>query len=281
MALRNSHKKNNSDDQFDLDNYINEKSTGESENLHYDAPLDSKSSRFKNTVLIIGLVFFTILYFNDWSIKQVFGFNDYQEVTTTSQLSPNGDILVTGNVDDATLAGLAKLQELQKLGELEGLAKLGALQNLQGLEALQELESLQDIESDLAGIENLEQPNDIRIFALETAIEALKGIENSGAFGSEAQLGFQEALKELESLREIENTDFDQTVSDPTNLTSSFQEYSDELTELGISNIFEESDLQKLHQANVPSTFLKQLEELNLIEKLSTDSIIEAFNSRD
>ncbi len=191
-----------------------------------------------------------------------------QEVTTTSQFSPNGDILVTGNVDDATLAGLAKLQELQKLGELEGLAKLGALQNLQGLEALQELESLQDLESDLAGIENLEQTNDIRIFALETAIEALKGIENSEAFGSEAQLGFQEALKELESLREIENTDFDQAVSDPTNLTSSFQEYSDELTELGISNLFEESDLQKLHHANVPSTFLKQLEELNLIEKL-------------
>lgn len=278
MALRNSHKKNSSDDHFDLDDYINEQSRGGEESNLHETDNEFKSSRFKNTLLIIGLVFFTILYFNDWSIKQVLGINDYQEVSVTSQFAPNNDIIVTGNIDEATLVELAKLQEL---GKLEGLAKLGVLQNLQGLEALEELESLRDLESDLAGIENLEQPNDIRIFALETAIEALKGIENSNAFGNEVQLGFQEALKELEGLRELENADFDQALADASNQISSYQEYATELTDLGISSYFEVSDLQKLHQANVPSTFLKQLDELNLIEKLDTDSIIEAYNTRE
>lgn len=296
MTQRNSYRKNNSEDHFDLDNYINEKSNPEVDSTTQNVEPDRNSSWVKNSLLIFGLAIVTLLYFNNWSPTQVygniFGVEEYQ-AGLEDQITTNGGTLTSGELE-TTIAGLAELRELERLEQLGGLANLEALEgleSLEGLEALEglsnleNLEGLQELERSLEGLENLEEMNELRTFALETAMEALRGLGDSEEFGEAvggaAQLGIQEALKELENLRGLEGNGVDQVVTDATNVNTSFTEYSNQLTEAGISDVFSNSDLQKLHQANIPSSFLKQLDDLNLLGKLDTDSIIEVYKERD
>ncbi|GAB5408613.1 MAG: hypothetical protein BalsKO_09780 [Balneolaceae bacterium] len=308
MAQRNSYRKNNSKDHFDLDNYINEKSNPEVDSSSQPVDLEKKSSWLKNSVLIFGLALITLLYFNNWSPKQVYG-NIFG--IEESQTGSEGPVIVSGgNLTseelEATIAGLAKLEELKRLEQLGGLANLEALEGLESLEALEGLENLEvlegleslenleslegianlsELESSLEGLENLEEMNELRTFALETAMEALNSIGESEEFGeavgNAAQLGIQEALKELENLRSLEVSSSDQVARDAASVNTSLVEYSTELSEAGISEVFNSSDVQKLHQANIPSSFLQQLDDLNLLEKLDTDSIIEAYKGRE
>tara|TARA_R110000868_G_scaffold304437_16_gene565259 strand:- start:35189 stop:36058 length:870 start_codon:yes stop_codon:yes gene_type:complete len=289
MAQRNTHRKNNSDDHFDLDGYINEKSNPEVESTSENVEGEGKSSWLKNSMLIFGFILISLLYFNNWSPKQVygniFGVDEYQERFEVVQQAPNSPKIVSNLPSSENIAGLEelkRLEELEQLGNLEGLERLNELENLGAeLESLEGLEGLENLESSLEGLENLGESNELRKFALETAMEALNGIQASGQFGNEIQLGIQEAMKELEALNELENIKVEKLVTDATHVNSSFTEYSNQLNEIGISNKFTNSDIQKLHQANVPPSFLQQLNNLNLLEKLAVDSIIEASNSEN
>ncbi|MEQ9310280.1 MAG: hypothetical protein RLN90_12570 [Balneolaceae bacterium] len=293
MAQRNSYQKNDRQNNFDLDDYINEKSNPTEDSFSKETELEKSSSWVKNSLLILGLAIVTLLYFNNWSPTQVygniFGVEEYQNRISDPIIINEGDL--TPEELEAATAGLAKLLELEVLEQFGNLDNLESLENLEGLESLEELsnleslEGLQNLESSLSNLENLEEMNELRTFALETAMEALRGIGESEEFaetvGGAAQLGIKEALKELENLREIEGNGVEQVITDATNANISLSEYSNQLTEAGISDAFNSTDIQNLHQANIPFTYLAQLNELKLLEKLDTNSIIEAFKARD
>lgn len=285
MEQRNTYRNNNPEDHFDLDNYINEKSNPGVDSTPRSFDDEKKLSWFKNTLLVLGLAIFTILYFNNWSPTQVygniFGIEKYQDGYEIDPIIINNENLASGILDETTLAGLAKLEELEQLRELGSLENLEALE---GISSIENLEGLQELERSFSNLENLEEMNELRTFALETAMEALANIGESEEFGEiiggSVQLGIQEALRELENLREQEISGAGQVANNAINITSSFETYSSELEQIGVSEIFNSSDQQKLHQANIPSIFLEQLNELNLLEKLDTESIIEAYNGR-
>lgn len=293
MAQRNSYQKNDSQNNFDLDDYIHEKSNPSVNSSSKETELEKSSSWVKNSLLILGLAIVTLLYFNNWSPTQVygniFGVEEYQNRISDPIIINEGDL--SPEELEAVTASLAKLSELERLEQLGNLDNLESLENLEGLESLEELsnleslEGLQNLESSLSNLENLEEMNELRTFALETAMEALRGIGESEEFaetvGGAAQLGIKEALRELENLREIEGNGVEQVITDATNANISLSEYSNQLTEAGISDAFNSTDIQNLHQANIPLAYLAQLNELKLLEKLDTNSIIEAFKARD
>lgn len=272
---------NNESDQFDLDDYLEEQSSGQDQSIKTSSSNpQKKSSWFRNTIAIFGLAIVTLLYFNDWSptlvYGNIFGVEEYQKgfvepSARVSGLNTNSDMVIMEN-EVANITEEALANAFESLESLEG---------LEGLEVLENLENLEQLENSLAEMENLEEMNGLRNFALETAMEALSGIGESGQFGNEVQLGIQEALRELESLRELETNGLTQLVDDATEVNSSFSEYSSQLENNGISDVFNSSDIQKLHKANVSPAFLKQLDDLNLLEKLNVDSIIEAYNQEE
>ncbi len=293
MAQRNSYRKNQPEDHFNLDDYIKEKS-GSSEKIFSEEQEDTeKSSWLRNAALLTVFGFMTLLYFNNWSPMQVYGNIFGVEKYQAGFVAPNDNssiIVLNGSGEESTIriSGLTGTEstiitegELSRITENALSNAFQALEGLESLESLESLEELENLESSFAGLENLEEMNELRTFALETAMEALRGIGDSEEFGQEVQSGIQEALRELQNLQQSESIGTDQLVSDATTINASFTQYSDELTGLGITDIFSNSDILKLHQAKVSTSFLKQLDDLNLLEKLDADSIIEAYNTKD
>ncbi len=283
MTQKNLYRPSNSDDNFDLDNYIEEKAnSGNREQFKESKSPEQKSNWFKNALILSVFGFTTLLYFNDWSPKQVygniFGIEEYQAgyVAPSSSTQPVTTDLQPGA--ERQLVDLSRLEELSKLERLEGLE---SLEGLEGLEGLAEIEGLENLEASIANLESMEEMNELREFALSTAMEALAGISESDEFGNAigeaAQLGIQEALRELEALREQELLDAENLAEQARELNQGFIDYSGELAKLGLDEKFNNSSLQKLLEANVPTSFLQNLDERGLLEKMTTDGIIKAY----
>lgn len=267
----------NTDPNFNLDDYINERSTSKDEYSSNQEPIERKSRFFKNTVIIIGFGVISLFYLNNWSPEQfygnIFGVEKSQTGFEPAQQESNINELLGSLSNDPSIAGLSDLKELQNLGD--------ALQDLEGLEkldGLENLEQLKTLESSLAGLEYLDEAT-IRNFALETAMEALNGIQESGEFGTEIQVSIQDAIKELERVRESESIGSEQVVVNTSEINSSLNHYSDELKASKIEMNLSSSDIQKLYDAKVPISTIKKLDDLNLLDKIGIDSITKAYKS--
>ncbi|MBO6524637.1 MAG: hypothetical protein JJ971_12475 [Balneolaceae bacterium] len=283
MGERNSYR-NQQPDNFDLDNYIEEKANSEQQTYQSKSEsLPKKSSWFKNTMLLFGFGILTLLYFNNWSPLQVygniFGIEKYQAGYVAPSSEAGTPLVIELNPENG--AQIVDLRDLENLSELEGLETLRELGGLSELSELERLSELEELQNSMAGLENMEEMNELREFALRTAMEALEGIGNSPEFGEAigeaSQLGIQEALKELRRLRETELSGAELVAEEAREVNSSFIQYSDELTRLGLSEKFNDSSIQSFHEAKVPSSFLQQLNELGLLDKVSSESIIKAY----
>lgn len=290
MTQKNSYRTSNSDDNFNLDDYIREKSDSEGQSDHFESENnEGKSSWFRNTVLLLSFGVVTLLYFNNWNPLQVygniFGIEKYQAGYVAPAPEPPEPLVIKVNPGNG--AQVVNLSELEKLAELKSLEGLRALQELEALSELAELErlgELEELENSLAELESTEEMNKLREFALKTAMEALEGIGNSPEFGEAigeaSQIGIQEALRELEKLRELEISEAGELAEQARNVNSSFVEYSSELTNAGLDDKFNNSTLQKFYEANVPASFLKQLDQLGVLEKMDADNIIKAYQEK-
>lgn len=280
MSERNSYR-NQQSDNFDLDNYIEEKANSGQQAYQSKSKSEPKKSNwFKNTMLLFGFGILTLLYFNNWNPLQVygniFGIDKYQ----AGYVAPSPEPFVI-EVSPENGAQIVNLSELERLAELKSLEELESLEGLSELSELERLSELEELQNSMAGLENMEEMNELREFALRTAMEALEGIGNSPEFGEAigeaGQLGIQEALNELRTLRGIEQSEAEQLAEQAREVNSSFTEYSEELAELGLDENFDNSSLLKFHEAKIPSSFLQQLDELGLLDKITTDGIIQAY----
>jgi hypothetical protein len=271
MTQRNSYRNSNSNSNFDLDDYIEKKANSDSSREYNSEKVPSRSSNwFRNTLVILGFGVVTLLYFNNWSPKQVygniFGIEEYQAATQAP--SP------TASTTQPTIIDLPSGLEGQ-------LADLNRLEELEGLEALEGLEGLESLEASIAGLEELEDMNKLREFALNTAMQALEGIGSSPEFseliGEASQLGIQEALKELEKLREMELEGAEGLAEQAGNLNLSLIQYSEELTKIGLNEPFNNASIQKFHEAQIPVSFLEKINEQGLLETMTPEGIIEAY----
>lgn len=282
MAQKNSFRNSSSNDQFDLDDYIEQNSHSDTTPKQEQPIEKSSSSWLKNTMLLVVFGLITLLYFNNWSPSQVygniFGVPEYQDGFNTVIETPDGTIVI----DNLNNAGIAQLEALERLENLEGLEVLENLESLEQLENLEVFESLESLEALEAfeNLQNFENEDQLRQFALQTAMQALEGIGSSEDFGrligETAQLEIQQALLELEQLNQTEgNSPLQKSID------SNFDQYNESFANAGFSTSLSSNDIQKLYNGNVPVSFLQDLDNLNLLDKLSVDSIIEAYNPED
>lgn len=269
---------------FDLDDYLEEKSNHTEANQKPPAKENEGSSWFKNALMITGLSVVALLYFNDWNpylvYGNVFGVEKYQNVVVVDPTPTDAKIIVidgndagntvavTGVTNSSELAEIAA--ELESLEELEGLqiitedALASALESLEGLESLGNLEGLESLEN----LERLE------------SLEALEALGNLDIAVDPVEIQNIQAVTEqavMEAFRTLELLGSNLGEQSSGNFNSDITGYSSELTELGLGDKFTDSSLRKLHQSEVPASFLKKLDDLGLLDNLSTDSIINAF----
>lgn len=249
MSTRQSNRSNNNDD-FNLDDYIREKST---ETKQPTSEPDQKSSGFtkfiRTGLFALSVLAFIIMFNYDWNPVKVYeafwGTDEtsealvgegaqFPEVVTpqppsTPPLPPTLPPDRVASLEQAAV-NFAESEELRQLTEqsisLALESALAALQNLEGLEDLESLENLGEL----------------------AALEALENIDFSTI-----------------------EINFDQNAD-----ALSLDAYTKELHEAGIEQ-FSESDLIELREAGIPSDFVIQLQEIGILSKLDTAELIRLF----
>ncbi|MCG8373333.1 MAG: hypothetical protein MI700_07355 [Balneolales bacterium] len=269
----------NHDSNFDLDQYIKEKS-GEETFSPYNEPETKKSERSKwirSTMVLAGALVIALLFLNERNLGSFFGANEEPTVTV---IGPSGSELestiseeVSRALEEAELARTIN-EELQ----LQGLAER-INSELEAANIAQEIdEAFRDaglaINSNQNFAEELEALTESSVeLALESALLALENFEAlEGLSGLEA----------LEALEQLENLDFSAAIDlrdfEPNSL--SFDEYSREFSERNL-NTFSGEDIQQLYNADVPISFLSRLRDTGLLSDLNTDQITSLYTMRD
>lgn len=258
MSTRNRPQRN---ENFDLDQFLEDKASGsESNSQEPEVQEPSKiAGFFRNTLIVLVAIFGLILWYHDWNPRQayvsIFGSETNEPVVIESTNSfpevPAPPVPVSPNADriaelERSAVALAQSEELERLTE-----QSVALALESAFEALGSLENM-----DFSGLEGLE--------SLE-ALEGLEGLEGFEVFAEQAA---------LEALR---NIDFSQIeIETGTTNLASFEQFSRELTEKSIDQ-FTDEELRTLHSAGVPSSFLSQLNDVGLLDRLDAEEIIALF----
>jgi hypothetical protein len=250
QRFKNELRGNENEPDFDLDSYLLEQSEPSQEN-EGKATKTTKSSFLKNAALILSLSVFALLYFNNWSPKQVvgniFGIDQFQSQTVApvSPIQPVTPLITNGGANDVVVLNESDLNgAVIDLSDLEGLAKLEGLEGLEGLQTLEQLAKLEALEG-LAGLENL------------------------------AKLSALEALSELNGVQVIES---DNAFSE---VPGTLESYTDQLSEAGLSSSFNSETVKELYEAGVPVSVLKSLNDNDLLESVGISSLIEGYKNKD
>ena len=274
MAERNTYRRNSNDDNFDLDSYLDEKANPERNNAEHQqfAPEKHQGSWFRNTIAIAGISVIALLAFNDWNPVKVYG-----NIFGIEELQGNAPVTQGQNMVTIP-APPAPVSEVEPvIAERE-------------LRALEEQRVLEDrLAREAENFATSDEVLELQQFALEAAIEALRGLEDMDLSGLEdlgdlgdlgdfegigvaAEMGIREAMIELEKLREEGNW------NPETPLQISSEQYRNQLSDLGLSNEFSDEEIAELFEAGVPTDFIKKLYDLELTEVLGTEGIIETYN---
>ena len=272
MSLRNRSSKNNSE--FNLDNYLEEKST---ESYTTDAPDQREekkpSNLFRNASLIVFAALASVLWYYDWNPREaiagVFGGSEPEYVILENPSADGAVIVIPPNSNSENLINLeTQAAEAARAAEI-ALAEINSAEiiNSEEIERLTEqsiaialdaalaaLEGLGNL--DLEGLENLE--------SLE-ALEGLEGLEN-----------FEVTINEA-ALEALENIDFS-NIQIQTGSTNSpdFDQFSREMAALNI-NQFDNESIRNMHEAGIPISFLSKLDQAGLLDRLNADEIIQIF----
>jgi hypothetical protein len=245
-------RKGKADPDFDLDAYLQEKSHPDEqfEEQINDSP---KSSFLKNTVLILGLSIFALLYFNEWSPKlvygNIFGIEEYQK----QSIAPEPVVPVTTNSETEAMVAENNISGFNDITvntqQLENLANLEVLEGLEALEALEALESLEG----LASLENL---------------EGLEGLEELAK------------LSALEALSNLGNSSFIQIENNSSEFPASLADYKTELKDTELTDEFDTETVAELYEAKVPVSVLATLKNNGLLSTVDVSSLIEGYKNQ-
>lgn len=75
----------------------------------------------------------------------------------------------------------------------------------------------------------------------------------------------------------MENIDFSGfQIETGSSNTADFEQYTRELTELDI-NQFDDESIRSMHEAGIPASFLSQLNQAGLLDRLNANEIIQIF----
>lgn len=262
MALRNKSSKHDSN--FDLDSYLEKKSSEETFQAPKAEPKEKKSSNFlRNLSLIVIAGLASVLWYYDWSPREavagIFGSTEpdlvvietpgNESVILLPPTTPETPVVISNEriarLEESAVA-LANSEELERLTEESiALAMEAAFAALEGLEGLQGLEGLESLE----------------------ALEGLEGLEGLEVLAGEAA---------LEALSNIDFSEIDIVSGTSVSEVSSIEQYSQELSELNITQ-FDNESIELLQQAGIPISFLSQLNQAGLLERLDANEIVQLF----
>lgn len=279
MSIRNRPRK---DPNFDLDNYLIEKSNEEFDSETTDHQEEKKSSGFfRNASLVVAAVLASVLWYYDWSPSNVyaaiFGGPETNAVVLESAGGENilvlppadasGEIvIVDGGNGENILVLPPSVEETPIIINSESIA------------------ALEQAAVEFATSEEIERLTEESIaLALDAAFAALEGIQGvegiEGLESLEALEGLEELgqLAEVAAIEALNNIDFSeiQIETGQTNI-SDFDRYSRELSALNI-NQFDGESIRSLHEAGIPVSFLSRLNQVGLLDRLDADEIIDLF----
>ena len=229
---------------FDLDSFLDEKAQPQPNEKTSDTKRNSFSNFIKNSFLVLGLSLFALLYFNNWSITQVygniFGIEKYQAQSPDPVVFNQGTTPVTP-VSPITSAEV----------------------NTEGLEAFENLEVLESLEA-LEGLEALE------------SLEGLADLENLSKLSVLGELGNLAIFGDPDNIQVIPTSDA-QNNAFPTSL----EDCSAKLEEAEIKSNFESETIGELYEAKVPVSVLKILNDLNILDELEISDLIEGYKQKE
>ena len=256
MSTRN---KSNRNDNFDLDQFLEDKANGQESTPEIEESTTQKSNFFKNTLIVLVAIFGIVLWYYDWNPREayagIFGSdtNDpvVSEVTATFPETPAPPLPPQPTSDriaqlERSAVEMAQSEELERLTEQSVALAMES--------AFRALESIENIDfSNLEGLEGLE------------GLEELEGLEGLGVFAEQA------------ALQALQNIDFSQIqIETGTTNIANFEQFSREVAEQSIDQ-FSEEDLRSLHSAGIPASFLSQLNDVGLLDRLDANEIIDLF----
>jgi hypothetical protein len=268
MALRNRPR---NDDSFDLDSYLEEKSS-ETQSSEGPSPQQKEkkpSNFFRNATLIVAATLASVLWYFDWNPQQavagIFGGSEPEIVVIDG--TSDGSVIVIP--EGASSEGIVMLEnqaaEAARAAEI-ALSELNTQEiiNTEEIERLTEQSVALALDAAFLALESLEN------FDFE-GLEGLEGLE-----AIEDWEGFEITINEA-ALEALENIDFSNIQIQPNGLNAAgFDEYYRQFGELGITQ-FEGESIRSLYDAGVPTSFLSQLNEVGLLERLNAEEIIQIF----
>ncbi|MEO9886927.1 MAG: hypothetical protein ABJR05_06180 [Balneola sp.] len=245
QRFKNELRGSQNDPDFDLDSYLDEKSQSEQEKIEPDKKQSTLSAFLKNSFLVIGLATFALLYFNDWSPKKIyaniFGVEEFQSQPIPSPVS-NDVVLPIAPIEGNDVIVIDKDDLVNGTANIVGLEDLAIFESLESLESLEALEDL-------------------------ASLEGLADLSKLAALGDLGNLGNVKVIP----------SDGDQNSVFPSSLTN----YTNELSEAGISDKYEKETIQQLYQAKVPVKVLSTLNNLNLLDTIDISSLIEGYKIKE
>jgi hypothetical protein len=288
-------KRNQSDPNFDLDSYIREKSEEHDSTPPKHEKRGSEGSFLRNTMVMATLIVVTLLYFNDWSPKQVvgniFGIEQFQEGYTEPLNEPElaTTIPSQAELEERRRAAEARADEIratveQRIEDRRAMREAERQAMIESMEA-ESQEQVAVLESELANLSESDEMYELQRFALETAMEALGNLENL------------EGLEDLENLENLDNlgelgdlgqaavfralAELDQPIiriqSDEFGMT--FGEYRDAIGTSSEASEEEIADMLELYFAKVPTEFIKEQREKN--PDINYEQILETYKENN
>ena len=263
--MKNRYQPNNNNRNFDLDSYLEEKASASST---ADTPQKEESNGgnfFRNLMLISALLIVAVLYSHNWNPMNLYHrfFPEEQTMATTFP-----------QVDEERIARITEQQVREaenRARRLADQAERAALNETMREEMRTELDaqvSDNEFSEDIARL-----TEESTRLAMESAFEALNDV-NWEELGVQLE-GIGEQI-EAEMLREFANSnEYQNLAENAENL--SLQEYSILIEEMGIDQ-FSEEDLSNLHEAEVPVSLIKVLNESGRLTNYTSQELIDFFN---
>ncbi|MAO63527.1 MAG: hypothetical protein CL666_00860 [Balneola sp.] len=252
------------DPDFDLDEYIRQKSDPHTGSSRQSSVADEKeNSQFKNAVLIFMVFAAAFLWMNDWSISQAWnGVFGNEEVTSSA---PSFGVQVPEiNIPDIPAPPLPPATMSSQEGYVDYLASLneaGYQDNFSSSQAI-------GLYNGGVTIEYLNRMNEAG-YLDKFSYSAMIGLYNTGV-----TVEYLDALSEAGFL-----DDFSYSAIIGLYSTGVTIEYLNELSSRGYLENFSYSAIIALYNTDVTVEYLDQLNENGLLENMSYSDIIMAYNT--
>ena len=276
MTQRSRPQHNNND--FDLDAYLNEKASGETEKAPKPRSEAHGGNFFKNLMAISALLIVAVLYTHDWNPMNVYNrFFPSEAEVSTAPVAPTINEERLARIADRE-ARAAVRQEQRQAEQAELIAVLEA----------RRAEQAQRVARTAAPVANTLNPDDLVGMSEEELAETIEKITTESILAASnalneidwAEFGQQfenlGAQIEAELLQELATDPQQFNIPDDATINLSQSDYNDQLKTAGITQ-FSNRELRALRNAEVPVSFLTILDKSGRLSNYTADEIIEFF----